>query len=405
MCKINKEKDKVLSDEQIEELLSQFDSHKSDSDSAEGSAPEPASDNQEPSASDGQQSGSVSQVQGSSTPAFRILVLVFLLILSAWLLPSANVTGLRSTSGSAKDRDSFYHMSSQHLLSDSLAEVHVLPRKYILELSEVLTPAPDESKFDEIYDEERKNFDGAPVLYYSDPSITVKCWREKNDDKIYNFSEIWTSDASQLRRTLVDNVISKKHLDHPQNIFAKTNGVVGMSADYCAYRSYGIIVQYGNVIRESDGNVLDIAVYDKEGNFYAYNDNMSFFETDAFKNGDVIHTFAFGPVLVDNYEVSKSPKLTNRYYPGELNDLYPRAAICQFDYDTHYLLCTLDYRGTTAKDFAGMLQSKGVRFAYNLDGGQTATLMFHQKIFNKVAYGGTRPVSDILYFATAIPNN
>ena len=82
MCKINKEKDKVLSDEQIEELLSQFDSHKSDSDSAEGSAPEPASDNQEPSASDGQQSGSVSQVQGSSTPAFRILVLVFLLILS-----------------------------------------------------------------------------------------------------------------------------------------------------------------------------------------------------------------------------------------------------------------------------------------------------------------------------------
>ena len=206
----------------------------------------------------------------------------------------------------------------------------------------------------------------------------------------------------------MDNVISKKHRDHPQNIFGKTNGVVGMSADYCAFRSYGIIMQYGNVVRGTSekGSVLDIAVYDKKGNFSAYNDNKSFFETDVFKNGDIIHTFAFGPVLVDNYEVSTSRKLTMspRQHPGELTDLYPRAAICQFGYDKHYLLCTLDYHGLSAKGFAEVLQSKGVRFAYNLDGGQTATLMFNKKIINKVAYGGTREVSDILYFATAIPD-
>ena len=59
----------------------------------------------------------------------------------------------------------------------------------------------------------------------------------------------------------------------------------------------------------------------------------------------------------------------------------------------------------TAEEFAEVLQSKGVRFAYNLDGGQTATLMFNKRIFNQVAYGGTRPVSDILYFATAVPND
>ncbi len=339
--------------------------------------------------------------------AVKILAVTFMLLLASWLLPSANVMNLEVAVPSSKDRDAFFQMSSQNLLSDALKEVHVIPHKYILELSETLTPAPDQSKFEEKYDDERKNCDGKPIYYYKDDSIEVKCWREEINEQLFNFSEVWISDPSQLRRTLVDNVISKKHLDHPHNIFAKTNGVVGMSADFCAFRNLGIIMQYGKVIREAKNSLLDIAIYDKNGNFSYHEDNDSFYETEAFINGDIIHTFAFGPVLVDNYAVSDSYKMhLNHYrYPGELNSVYPRAAICQFDYDKHYLLCTLNYPGMNAEDFATVLQSKGVRFAYNLDGGQTATLMFNKKIINKVAYGGTRQVSDILYFATAIPNN
>ena len=337
--------------------------------------------------------------------SLKILSIALMILIATWLLPSANVMNLEAAIPSSKDRDAFFQMSSQNLLSDALKDVHVIPRKYILELSETLTPAPDESKFEEKYDDERQNFDGKPIYYYKDDSIEVKCWREEISGKVFNFSEVWISDPSQLRRTLVDTVISKKHLDHPQNIFAKTNGVVGMSADFCAFRNLGIIIQYGQVIRGVKNSILDIAVYDKNGNFSAYEDNDSFYETDAYKNGEIIHTFAFGPVLVDNYAVSDSYKLRLRaQHPGELRSIYPRAAICQFDYDKHYLLCTLDYEGMNGVDFATVLQSKGVRFAYNLDGGQTATLMFHKKIINKVAYGGTRQVSDILFFATAIPN-
>ena len=336
----------------------------------------------------------------------KLSILTIMVLVLAWLLPSGNVMNINPASASSKDRDTFFRMSSQNLLSDSLSEVHVIPRKYVLELSDTLTPSPDESKFTEKYDIERKNYDGTPISYYKDDSIEVKCWREKIGENVFNFSEVWISDPSQLRRTLVDNVISKKHLDYPQNIFIKTNGVVGMSADYCAFRNFGIIMQYGNVVRGTDGSILDIAVYDTNGNFSVYEDNNDFFETAVFKNGEVLHTFAFGPVLVDNYVVSDSYKITlpGIKYPGELNQSYPRAAICQFDYDKHYLLCTVDFQGISAKDFAGVLQSKGVRFAYNLDGGQTATLMFNKKIFNNVAYGGPRLLSDILYFATAVPN-
>ena len=345
--------------------------------------------------------------KGISHSSIKLSLIVMMLLFLAWLLPSANVMNLSTGSILEKDRATFYQNASGNLLSYALDDVHKTARVYILEMSEAPTPVPDETAFSKIEDEERQNYNGEPIDYYKDETIEVKCWKEKINHCIFNFSEIWTAHPTQLRRTLVDNVISKKHIEHPLDIFSKTNGVVGMTADYCAFRSYGIVIQYGNVVRDNPSNMLDIAVYDRDGNFSVYEDTKSFFDTDVYKNNNIIHTFAFGPVLVDNYEVNKSKKIrySNDTYPGELDRHYPRAAICQFGYEKHYLLCTVDYRGMTAEEFAEVLQSKGVRFAYNLDGGQTATLMFNKRIFNQVAYGGTRPVSDILYFATAVPND
>ena len=338
--------------------------------------------------------------KGSIT--FKIAALGMFLLLFTWLLPSANVMNLAPASLSLKDRDTFFMSTSGDLLSNVLSDIHRIPRKFVLELSDVQTPAPDKTKFTKTDDEVRQNFDGKPIDYYKDSTIEVKCWREKSKKTVINYSEIWIAHPSQLRRTLVDNVISKKHLDYPLNIFRRTNGVVGMTSDYCAFRNYGIIVQYGNVIRTKSRKMLDDAIYDKNGIFSSCEDTSDFFESDVFKNGEVIHTFAFGPVLVDDYKVNNSPKL--RDYICQATDPYPRAAICQFDNDLHYLLCTVDRPGLTLTEFAQVLQSKGVRFAYNLDGGQTATLMFNKEVINVVAYGGQRPVSDILYFATAVPD-
>ena len=57
----------------------------------------------------------------------------------------------------------------------------------------------------------------------------------------------------------------------------------------------------------------------------------------------------------------------------------------------------------TLKQFAGNLQKLGIPTAYSIDGGQTATIVMDNTLINSVDYGDQRDISDIIYFATAIP--
>lgn len=338
----------------------------------------------------------------------KIFAMVFLLALFSLFLSSGNIMNLTEVSLSSNDRDSFFQSSTNNLLSEAMKGTHTIPRTYTLGMGEYLTPKPDKTKFTKIEDEERKNYDGSPIDYYKDETIEVKCWKEKTKYGIMTFAEVWIAHPSQFRRTIVDNVISDKHLDHPQNIFAKTNGVLGMSGDYCAYRPYGIEILYGNLVRDKVGSHLtpkmDILVYDTDGNFSVYESTKKFFQTDVYKNEKIIHTLAFGPMLIDDYKVSTKKDKLYKYQNGRPWEKWPRAAICQFDYDKHYLLCRLGQPGTVMEDFAKEISKKGVRLAYALDGGQTGTIMFNKKIVNEPAYGGTRAISDIIYFATAVPD-
>ena len=61
--------------------------------------------------------------------------------------------------------------------------------------------------------------------------------------------------------------------------------------------------------------------------------------------------------------------------------------------------------GISVANLGKIMADKNCYVAYNLDGGQSSVLYFHDKIFNVVADGGERTMSDILYFATAIPED
>ena len=52
--------------------------------------------------------------------------------------------------------------------------------------------------------------------------------------------------------------------------------------------------------------------------------------------------------------------------------------------------------------FAHELAAMNVKTAYNLDGGQSGTMVIGNRLKNRVGWGAEKPQSDILYFATGM---
>jgi exopolysaccharide biosynthesis protein len=92
---------------------------------------------------------------------------------------------------------------------------------------------------------------------------------------------------------------------------------------------------------------------------------------------------------------------------GEITEGYARAALCQMG-ELHYIVATANTEGPnqeipTVRMFQRNIAATGCRMAYCLDGGQTAAIVMNDILINRPVYGTQRKISDIIYFATAIP--
>lgn len=314
--------------------------------------------------------------------------------------------------------------------SDALGNVTYIKKEYSIPEEAVVAPPPEPTGFCTTTDPEeilrvieessalldgqeiRWNpdlnfFPDAPFAYYMDETILVICWKEVINYGVYSFAEVKVADGSQLRRAIAENTYGSSVQLYPTDMAKAANAIVAINGDFYTYRSLGITV-YQRTLYRFAPKLVDSCFFTASGQMlFSYRGEM---ETEQqaqqfIEDNDVVFALAFGPVLVDNYEL----KQTYSYPVGEIDAIYSRAAIADFD-DLHYLLVTLGQQGNYAQraplnQFAEVLYNKGVRNAYTLDGGQTATLVFNGSCFNRVDWDAERTMSDIVYFATALTNN
>jgi exopolysaccharide biosynthesis protein len=62
-------------------------------------------------------------------------------------------------------------------------------------------------------------------------------------------------------------------------------------------------------------------------------------------------------------------------------------------------------RGITLKMLAEFMGELGCQEAFNLDGGGSATMVFGGKCYNNISGESERNISDIIYFASAVPES
>lgn len=251
---------------------------------------------------------------------------------------------------------------------------------------------------------ERELLEGAPIKYYIDDSIAVVTWKELVGATVLTFAEVKIADGSQLRRFLSDGRFGAETQYKTTEMAKSVNAVLASSGDFYKFHYNGVVVYEGQV-RKVYSNPADTCyINDKGDMIFTYQDEkMTQEEAQAFVDENNIRfSLVFGPILVDNGQRCEPAT----YDLGEVNSFSPRAALCQMG-ELHYLVVTAnpepEHPGKMdIHQFAQRIVETGCEKAYTLDGGQTAAIALDGELVNHVLYGQQRPISDIIYFATAV---
>ena len=320
-------------------------------------------------------------------------------------------------------------MFANNAKADVLGDLTYIPKHYVIAEDVLLVPAPNPEKYgktddpavieellaayprvtgidEPFWSPEHKLLVGK-YNYYADDTIVFVAWRELYGGKNCTFADVYIADPSQLRRKLTDDTYGSNIHKPATDLAKEANAVIALNGDFYKHRGIGITAYQRKLYRFNPYR-LELCHVDSKGNMhFTYAGELKEKE-DAEKyiaDNDILFSLAFGPVLVENYEIHNA----GAGYPlGEVNEHYSRSALGQRG-SCHYLLMNINPgSGTgsaTIADSREIMQSMGVERAYAMDGGQTAEIVIQGKMFNPVDFTNERMVSDIIYFATALPEN
>lgn len=343
-------------------------------------------------------------------------------ILSLPLVYSGGQWWIRPEEGCGGLLDRF-EMYMNHVTSDALEGVLSIEKVYWLLDENPVAPKPDEEHYGEatnplelvpVIERAEKLLDGqelafqtdteiredSTITYYLDETILCITWQHMVDGAVYTCSEVKIAHPSQFRRFLSDDRFASGKLYKATEMAASVNAVTASNGDYYAYRGYGNLVYHGEV-KMAENRYMDTCYVDEKGDLILVDFGKLYKKEDVQRFVDehgIRFSLAFGPILVEDGRVTAKYD----YAVGQTDGYYSRSALCQMG-PLHYMFVTVNRRGKNISQFAKHLQELGVDKAYALDGGQTSTIVTGNELMNPVDYGGERETSDIIYFATALP--
>lgn len=279
---------------------------------------------------------------------------------------------------------------SRKAVNASEAQIKSREPIYAIEIDRYAAPPPDPSGYDETLEN------------YSDQTIEAHYSKEKKYESWFHFVEIRIKHPSQFRLALANDKYGETR-KLPSAIAADVNAVVAVNGCFYNRRSKGFLIYRREILRNRPFGI-DVLLIDSDGNFHIEADRK-IKSSGILDEYDIVSAIAFGPQLVRD---GQALSITKHNWEPDTDE--PRTAICQFDDGLHYLICLAEGRnwrskGVPMQTFADEIAKRGVKTAYNLDGGQSGTVVFGNKLKNVVGWGSEKPQGDILFFATALEEN
>lgn len=239
---------------------------------------------------------------------------------------------------------------------------------------------------------------------YLDDTISVRIETVRAYDTTVFLTYVQIADPTQLRtapaqaNTFTPEKYRTKKIVNADIIAKRCKAVLAINGDYFIDRKEGCIVRNGVRLRSADFGVFDCLIIDSYGDFHILKTPTEA-EFEAFE-GEVMHSFSFGPGLVIDGEAQKD---YNAGTMGGTTKKAQRQVICQIG-PLSYLIVTTHgpeqngSKGMSLNQLQAFLMDLGVQQAYNLDGGSSTWLVLNN---TKVNHKSKRGIADIIYFATA----
>lgn len=243
---------------------------------------------------------------------------------------------------------------------------------------------------------------GEPVGAFEGDGISVSVERYTVGMTDCYVARVRIESASQLR-TEPAYAFDRDQTADASSMARRVNAVLAINGDYFSYQNGGYMIRGGVQYRSKPIAGRDVLLIDENGDFYI--EKAATEEALArYADMPIAESFNFGPGLVVDGEVLSG-------YEAKFNaSLKPRQRSCiaQVERGRLEYICVScegpmesENGGLTMAQFAEFVASLGVQNAYNLDGGDSAALIFQGEKLNAPNNRNHRAISDIIYFAGA----
>jgi len=233
-------------------------------------------------------------------------------------------------------------------------------------------------------------------LSYHDDSLDVKLHRIRAYDTSIVVAFVQIANAAQMKTEQSQPYPSKTTV-RVNDIARRVKAVLAVNADWFTYHSTGIVYRNGELLRNRPNEEYDGLAIDVNGDFHIIRPMTE--EGYAQIPAPIANSFAFGPALVVDGEVRE---IVNRRVT-----YVQRMAIGQIAPLCYVLVATdgpdqKNSAGLSIPQLAELMFGLGAHTAYNLDGGQSTSMLMRQTKVNGENPLTIRAVGDIVYFITAI---
>ena len=236
---------------------------------------------------------------------------------------------------------------------------------------------------------------------YEDATIQVSVETIEEDGVIWHIARVRIASPTQLRTATAGSLTSSKTA-WVSRMAENNHAVLAINGDNFVDEPKKTTFEFRmkQKIRSKTNKKKDILIIDDKGDFHL------FLKSEGLKDyqGTIVNAFTFGPALViDGQQVE-----TDTGYGYNPNGKEPRSAIGQTG-ELSYVCAIVEGRGessgVTHDRLARKMLELGCVQAFNLDGGNSAEMIFNGTMYKGMPGGDERGLSDIIYFATAVPED